>query len=163
MCNSVNDYATCCSKIRIIQIRAELLTEDYTDCITMSSHHIKFVDANQSPSHQPTLPTVGLQGWVDPRFLKGYCGKPQYGEQGQSTSSANYTTVMCYCEKKRGLAATLRGSRPGVQSASFIMTLRRPPRLKTGNDVIIWVQDGNCKKWRENFSIGAFYNEPQNP
>jgi len=26
-------------------------------------------------------------------------------------------------------------------------------------DVIIWVQDGNCKKMaRENFSIGAFYN-----
>jgi len=35
---------------------------------------------------------------------------------------------------------------------------------KTGNyviyDVIIWVQDGNCKKMaRENFSIGAFYNK----
>ena len=34
---------------------------------------------------------------------------------------------------------------------------------KTGNyvicDVIIWVQDGNCKKMaRQNFSIGAFYN-----
>ena len=34
---------------------------------------------------------------------------------------------------------------------------------KTGNyviyDVIIWIQDGNCKKMaRENFSIGAFYN-----
>ena len=34
---------------------------------------------------------------------------------------------------------------------------------KTGNyvidDVIIWVQDGNCKKMaRENFSVGAFYN-----
>jgi len=34
---------------------------------------------------------------------------------------------------------------------------------KTGNDVIydviIWVQDGNCKKMaRENFIIGAFYN-----
>ena len=34
---------------------------------------------------------------------------------------------------------------------------------KTGNDVIydviIWVQDGNCKKMtRENFNIGAFYN-----
>ena len=34
---------------------------------------------------------------------------------------------------------------------------------KTGNDVIydvmIWVQDGNCKKMaRENFSIVAFYN-----
>ena len=33
---------------------------------------------------------------------------------------------------------------------------------KTGNyviyDVIIWVQDGNCKKMaRENFSIGALY------
>jgi len=39
---------------------------------------------------------------------------------------------------------------------------------KTGNyvidDVIIWVQDGNCKKMaRENFSIGAFYNMTKNP
>ena len=37
---------------------------------------------------------------------------------------------------------------------------------KTGNyviyDVIIWVQDGNCNKWRENFSIGAFYNITKN-
>ena len=33
---------------------------------------------------------------------------------------------------------------------------------KTGNyvtyDVVISVQEGNCKKWLENFSIGAFYN-----
>jgi len=30
---------------------------------------------------------------------------------------------------------------------------------KTGNDVIIWVQNGNCKKMaRENFRIGVFYN-----
>ena len=38
---------------------------------------------------------------------------------------------------------------------------------KTGNDVIhdviIWVQDGNCKKMtREDFSIGAFYNITEN-
>ena len=38
---------------------------------------------------------------------------------------------------------------------------------KTGNDVIydviIWVQDGNCKiLTRENFSIGAFYNITKN-
>jgi len=37
---------------------------------------------------------------------------------------------------------------------------------KTGNyviyDIIIWVQDGNCKKWLENFSIGAFYNINKN-
>jgi len=38
---------------------------------------------------------------------------------------------------------------------------------KTGNyviyDVIISVQDGNCKKkWRENFSIGALYNITKN-
>ena len=38
---------------------------------------------------------------------------------------------------------------------------------KTGNyviyDVIIWVQDGNCKKMaRGNFSIGAFYNMTKN-
>ena len=38
---------------------------------------------------------------------------------------------------------------------------------KTGNDVIydviIWVQDGNCKKWLERiFSIGAFYNITKN-
>ena len=31
------------------------------------------------------------------------------------------------------------------------------------DDVIIWVQDGNCKKMaRENFSIGAFYNITKN-
>ena len=30
-------------------------------------------------------------------------------------------------------------------------------------DVIIWVQDGNCKKMAgENFSIGAFYNITKN-
>jgi len=30
-------------------------------------------------------------------------------------------------------------------------------------DVIIWVQDGNCKKWLDRiFSIGAFYNIPKN-
>jgi len=38
---------------------------------------------------------------------------------------------------------------------------------KTGHDVIydviIWVQDGNCKKMaRANFSIGAFYNISKN-
>ena len=38
---------------------------------------------------------------------------------------------------------------------------------KTGNDVIddviIWVQDGNCKKMvGEDFSIGAFYNITKN-
>jgi len=38
---------------------------------------------------------------------------------------------------------------------------------KTGNgviyDIIIWVQDGNCKKMAgENFSIGAFYNIAKN-
>jgi len=38
---------------------------------------------------------------------------------------------------------------------------------KTGNyviyDVIIWVQDGNCKKMaRGNFSIGALYNITKN-
>jgi len=37
---------------------------------------------------------------------------------------------------------------------------------KTGNyviyDVIIWVQDGNCKKWLESFSINAFYNITKN-
>jgi len=38
---------------------------------------------------------------------------------------------------------------------------------KTGNyviyDVIIWVQNGNCKKVPgENFSIGAFYNIAKN-
>ena len=37
---------------------------------------------------------------------------------------------------------------------------------KTGNyviyDVIILVQDGKCKKWIENFSIGVFYNITKN-
>ena len=60
------------------------------------------------------------------------------------------------------LAATLRGSRPGVQSASLYDNF-----CKTRNDVIfdviIWVQDGNCKKMtRENFSIGALYNITKN-
>jgi len=54
------------------------------------------------------------------------------------------------------------GSRPGVQSASLYDNF-----CKTGNDVIddviIWVQDENCKKMaRKNFSIGAFYNITQN-
>ena len=53
-------------------------------------------------------------------------------------------------------------SRPGMQSASLYDNFR-----KTGNDiiddVIIWVQDGNCKKMaRENFTIGAFYNITKN-
>jgi len=39
--------------------------------------------------------------------------------------------------------------------------------LQTGNyviyDVIIWVQDGNCKKMaHENFNIGALYNITKN-
>jgi len=34
---------------------------------------------------------------------------------------------------------------------------------KTGNYVILWVQDGNCKQMvRENFSIGALYNITKN-
>ena len=45
-----------------------------------------------------------------------------------------------------------------VETASLYDNFR-----KTGNDVIIWVQDGNCKKMtRENFSIGAFYNITKN-
>jgi len=35
--------------------------------------------------------------------------------------------------------------------------------LKDFRDVIIWVQDGNCKKMaRENFSVGVFYNISKN-
>jgi len=37
---------------------------------------------------------------------------------------------------------------------------------KTGNyviyDIIIWVQDGSCKKWLERISISAFYNITKN-
>ena len=49
-----------------------------------------------------------------------------------------------------------------VKTASFYDNF-----CKTGNyviyDVIIWTQDGNCKKMaRENFSIGAFYNITKN-
>jgi len=49
-----------------------------------------------------------------------------------------------------------------VKSASLYDNL-----CKTGNDVIddviIWVQDGNCKKMaRENFNIGAVYNITKN-
>jgi len=36
-------------------------------------------------------------------------------------------------------------------------------RNDVNEDVIIWVQDGYCKKMaRENFSIGAFYNITKN-
>ena len=68
--------------------------------------------------------------------------------------------------RKLGTNYRLRydGSRPGVQSASLYDNF-----CKTGNDVIddndviIWVQDGNCKKMaRENLSIGAFYNITKN-
>jgi len=60
------------------------------------------------------------------------------------------------------LAATLRGSRPGVQSTSLYDNFGKPGNYVT-YDVIIWVQDGNCKKMaRENFSIGAFYNITKN-
>jgi len=49
----------------------------------------------------------------------------------------------------------------GVQSSSLYDNF-----CKTGNDVIydviIWVQDGNCKLTRENFSIGAVYNITKN-
>ena len=49
-----------------------------------------------------------------------------------------------------------------VKTASFYDNF-----CKTENyviyDVIIWVQDGNCKKMaRENFSISAFYNITKN-
>ena len=65
-------------------------------------------------------------------------------------------------EQHNKLAAMLHGSRPGAQSASLYDNF-----CKTGNDVIddviIWVQDGNCKKMaRENFSTGAFYNITKN-
>jgi len=36
-------------------------------------------------------------------------------------------------------------------------------KTRNDNDVIIWVQDGNCKKMAgENFSIGALYNITKN-
>ena len=42
-------------------------------------------------------------------------------------------------------------------------TQSRPPIHVRIYDVIIWVQDGNCKKMaRENFIIGAFYNITKN-
>ena len=64
--------------------------------------------------------------------------------------------------ENKTIAATLRFSRPEVQSASLYDNFGKP-----GNyiiyDVIIWVQDGNCKKMaRENFSTGAFYNITKN-
>ena len=60
------------------------------------------------------------------------------------------------------LAAMLCGSPLGVQSASLYDNF-----CKTANyvidDVIIGVQDENCKKMAgENFSIGAFYNITKN-
>ena len=77
--------------------------------------------------------------------------------QGCSTPRSPHGAV------NQKLAATLRsydGSRPGVESASMYDNFR-----KTGNDVIddviIWVQDGNCKNG-SNFSNGAFYNITKN-
>jgi len=42
--------------------------------------------------------------------------------------------------------------------------LKRDVKLQLTNyDVIIWIQDGNCKKMaRENFTTGAFYNITKN-
>ena len=55
------------------------------------------------------------------------------------------SALFCICANKPVLAATCDGSRPGVQSASLYDNF-----CKTGNDVIddviIWIQDGNCKK-----------------
>jgi len=55
-------------------------------------------------------------------------------------------------KKKEELAATLRGSRPGMQSTSLYDNF-----CKTRNyviyDAIIWVQDGNCKKWLERILV----------
>ena len=53
-------------------------------------------------------------------------------------------------------------SYPMVKTASLYDNF-----CKTGNygiyDVIIWVQDGNCKKWLERILvIGAFYNITKN-
>ena len=55
-------------------------------------------------------------------------------------------------KKERRLAATLRWFTAGVQSASLYDNF-----CKTGNDVIydviIWVQDGNCKKLLERILV----------
>jgi len=58
-------------------------------------------------------------------------------------------------ENANELAATIRGSWPGgaIRIAHYDVIY----------DVIISVQDGNCKKMaRENFSIDAFYNITKN-
>ena len=65
-------------------------------------------------------------------------------------------------EKRRYLTPWNPLSYPMVKTASLYDNF-----CKTGNyviyDVIICVQDGNCKKMaRENFSIGAFYNITKN-
>jgi len=76
---------------------------------------------------------------------------PAYFEYGEVFERSN-----------QRLAATLRGSWPGVQSASLYDNF-----CKTGNDVIydviICVQDGNCKKndSRE-FNIGTLCNITKN-
>ena len=49
-----------------------------------------------------------------------------------------------------------------MQSASLYDNFRKPGN-DVIDDVIIWVQDGNCKKVApENFSIDAFYNITKN-
>ena len=56
------------------------------------------------------------------------------------------------CNDNLVLAATLRWFTAGVQSASPYDNF-----CKTGNDVVddvvIWVQDGNCKKWLERILV----------
>ena len=105
------------------------------------------------------------------------------GQTVASNSESKKLMVASCQEDKRELVATLRGSRPAVQSASLSMTSLMTSQLgnykrqrktettspmvktaslydnfcKTGNyviyDVIIWVQEGNCKKWLERILV----------
>jgi len=63
------------------------------------------------------------------------------------------------------LAATLRWFTAGaaIRIAVQLSQTWKLRQYDVIDDVIIWVQDGNCKKMdRENFSIRAFYNITKN-
>jgi len=66
---------------------------------------------------------------------------------GQSVAAGHEDVKNPY---KMRLAATLRGSRPGVESASLIMTSLMTSLFGFKMEI--------AKMARENFSIGAFYN-----
>jgi len=68
------------------------------------------------------------------------------------TPTINIDDVLVKVKRSLQIAPPAVKSRPGVQSASLYDNF-----CKTGNDVIddviIWVQDGNWKKWLERILV----------